>query len=188
MCEYTGVDTADIDIMMGTFTKSFGAMGGYIAGSQELVSYLRTHANGSVYGAAMSPVVVAQTLRALQVIMGEDGTDTGARKLAAIRNNANYFRARLMDLGCYVLGDVDSPVVPMILYSGPKISSFSREALKRGLAVVVVGYPVTDFYLARVRFCISAAHTKAQLDRTLEVVDELADRLMLRYTRSGIGL
>ena len=92
MCEYTGVDTADIDIMMGTFTKSFGAMGGYIAGSQELITYLRTHASSAVYGSAMSPVVVKQTLRAFDVLTGADGTTTGHDKLVAIRNNANYFR------------------------------------------------------------------------------------------------
>ena len=99
VCEYTGVDTADIDIMMGTFTKSFGAMGGYIAGSQELITYLRTHASSAVYGSAMSPVVVKQTLRAFDVLTGADGTTTGHDKLVAIRNNANYFRLKCMQMG-----------------------------------------------------------------------------------------
>lgn len=65
--EYTGVDTADIDIMMGTFTKSFGAMGGYIAGSKEMIHYLRRRCAGSSYHNAISPIVCQQVLTAFQV-------------------------------------------------------------------------------------------------------------------------
>jgi serine palmitoyltransferase len=65
--EYTGVDTADIDIMMGTFTKSFGGMGGYIAGSKEVISFLRQKCAGSTYHNALSPVVCQQIISSFQV-------------------------------------------------------------------------------------------------------------------------
>lgn len=77
MCEYWGVPTSEIDVMMGTFTKSFGAMGGYIAGSEELISYLRQNTDGTVYSSAMSPTVCRQVLQAFTVLTGEDGTNTG---------------------------------------------------------------------------------------------------------------
>ena len=57
MCEALGVDAADVDVMMGTFTKSFGSCGGYIAGSRELIQYLRCNAPASLYATAMSPPV-----------------------------------------------------------------------------------------------------------------------------------
>lgn len=186
--EYCGVDTADVDIMMGTFTKSFGAMGGYIAGSVELIDYLRTHSSNAVYGTSMSPVVVQQTLRAFDVLTGDDGTDTGARKLEAIRNNANYFRLKLMHMGLDVYGEFDSPVIPVMLYNPAKISSFSRECFARGLAVVVVGFPATPLITSRARFCISAGHTKGQLDHALKKIEEVADLLMLKYAKSVTGL
>ncbi|XP_041108862.1 serine palmitoyltransferase 3 isoform X2 [Polyodon spathula] len=72
--EYFGLDPSDVDVMMGTFTKSFGAAGGYIAGKKELVDFLRTHSHSSVYATSMSPPVAKQILRVLKCIMGQDGT------------------------------------------------------------------------------------------------------------------
>jgi len=70
VCAQTGVDPSQIDVMMGTFTKSFGAMGGYIAGSREFISYLRSNSSGQLYGNAMSPVICQQVLSSLRVIRG----------------------------------------------------------------------------------------------------------------------
>jgi serine palmitoyltransferase len=77
VCEYCGVDPADIDILMGTFTKSFGGMGGYIAGSRELIAYLRRASAGTVYHCSLSPVVTKQVFRALQVRGGAWGPGPG---------------------------------------------------------------------------------------------------------------
>ncbi|KAI2499502.1 Aminotransferase class I and II [Fragilaria crotonensis] len=156
--EYCGVDTADIDIMMGTFTKSFGGMGGYIA-----------------------------VISSFKVIMGLDGTDIGKQKLRALRDNSNYFRMRLNDMGLHVLGHYDSPIMPVMLYNPTKIAAFSRECLKRGLAVVVVGFPACPILMSRARFCISAGHTREELDRALVEIDEIADLLKLRYAKSTFG-
>lgn len=121
----------DVDILMGTFTKSFGAMGGYIAGSKELIAAIRASSAGFLADNAMAPIVCQQILAAFRVIKGEDGTDIGLRKIARLHDNANYFREKLTALGGEVLGDPDSPVIPMMLYQPTKISAFSRECLKR---------------------------------------------------------
>jgi serine palmitoyltransferase len=122
-----------------------------------------------------------------QVIMGEDGTNIGKQKIQAVRDNANYFRMRLNEMGLHVLGRYDSPIIPVMLYNPTKIAAFSRECLKRGLAVVVVGFPAVPILLSRARFCISAGHTREQLDRALEEIDEIADTLKLRYNKSRFG-
>lgn len=105
--------------------------------------------------------------------MGEDGTDIGQKKLTALRKNANYFRKGLIEMGAHTIGDWDSPVVPVIFGMPALLGYFSRECLKRNLAVVVVGYPATPLLLTRSRFCISAAHTKEDLDYALKVVREV---------------
>jgi 7-keto-8-aminopelargonate synthetase-like enzyme len=133
LCEQKGVNPADVDILMGTFTKSFGAMGGYIAGSRAFVDYVRSASAGFLADNAMSPVVVQQILTALAVMKGEDGTSTGAEKLRRLRDNSNYMRQGLIDLGCEVYGEWDSPVIPVMLYNPTKIAAFSRECLKRGV-------------------------------------------------------
>lgn len=186
-CEYTGVNTSDIDIMMGTFTKSFGGMGGYVAGNKDIIECLRAKCAASSYHNSLSPVICQQVISSFKVIMGEDGTDIGKQKITALRDNANYFRMRLRDMGLQVLGHYDSPIIPVMLYNPTKIAAFSRECLKRGLAVVVVGFPAVPILNSRARFCISAGHTREQLDRALEEIDEVADLLKLRYARSSIG-
>lgn len=185
--EYCGVDTADIDIMMGTFTKSFGGMGGYIAGSKDVISYLRRRCAGSAYHNSLSPVVCQQVISSFKVVMGEDGTNIGKQKIQALRDNSNYFRMRLQEMGLTVLGHFDSPIMPVMLYNPTKIAAFSRECYKRGLAVVVVGFPAVPILTSRARFCISAGHTREQLDRALNEIDEVADILKLKYEKSTFG-
>mmetsp|Transcript_13762 Transcript_13762/g.22456 ORF Transcript_13762/g.22456 Transcript_13762/m.22456 type:complete len:498 (+) Transcript_13762:112-1605(+) len=187
ICEHTGVDPKEVDILMGTFSKSFGGMGGYIASSKEIVAHLRSTASGALFGSNLSPLVASQVLRALEIIDGRDGTNLGAERLKAIKTNSNYFREQLKRMGCSVLGDEDSPVIPMMLFNPTKIAAFSREALKRNLAVVVVGAPAVPIYGARVRFCISAAHKKEDLKVALRKVREICKILNLRYERSMFG-
>ncbi|XP_064871712.1 serine palmitoyltransferase 2-like [Oncorhynchus nerka] len=163
--ELFGLDPSDIDVMMGTFTKSFGAAGGYIAGKRELVDYLRSHSHSAVYASAMSPPVTEQILRAMKCIMGLDGTTVGQARVHQLAENTRYFRSRLQEMGFIIYGNDDSPVVPILLYMPGKVVAFSRAMLKRKIGVVVVGFPATPITEARARFCLSAAHTKAMLDQ-----------------------
>lgn len=186
ICELSGVDPADVDIMMGTFTKSFGSCGGYIAGSRELIKFLKSVSPGHLYATSMSPPAVQQVISALKVILGEDGSKRGAKKLAQIRENSNFFREELGKMGCEVLGDLDSPVMPIMLYNPAKIPAFSRECFKRKLAVVTVAFPATPLLLSRVRICISAAHTREDLQRALEVINEVSDMINIKYFPQAI--
>jgi 7-keto-8-aminopelargonate synthetase-like enzyme len=92
-------DPKDVDILMGTFTKSFGAMGGYIAASKEFIDYIRSNTAGFLCDNAMSPVVCQQILTSFKVLRGQDGTTIGRQKLERLRENANYFRGKLIDMG-----------------------------------------------------------------------------------------
>lgn len=182
--EYSGVDTKDIDILMGTFTKSFGAVGGYIAASSQIIGHLRSGTAGYMYSQSISPPAVAQIISAMKIMTGEDGTHLGKEKLRSLRENANYFRRKLREMGCHVLGDEDSPIVPVMLYNAAKIPAFSRECFEKGLAVVVVGFPATQLLLSRTRFCISASHTRKDLDWALERIEVVAHELGIKYNKS----
>ncbi|XP_068088578.1 serine palmitoyltransferase 3-like isoform X2 [Hyperolius riggenbachi] len=181
--EYFGVNPADVDVMMGTFTKSFGGIGGYIAGNRELVEYLRTHSHSALYAASLSPPVTEQITRVMKCIMGRDGTQIGLTKVRQLAENTRYFRQRLQELGFITYGNEDSPVVPLLLYMPGKVGAFSRHMLERKIGVVVVGFPATPITEARARFCISAAHTKEMLDTVLDALDEMGDFLRLKYSR-----
>ncbi|WZZ00309.1 hypothetical protein YC2023_072637 [Brassica napus] len=181
VCELLGVDTADVDIMMGTFTKSFGSCGGYIAGSKELIQYLKYHCPAHLYATSISTPSAQQIISAIKVILGEDGSNRGAQKLARIRENSNFFRAELQKMGFEVLGDNDSPVMPIMLYNPAKIPAFSRECLRENVAVVVVGFPATPLLLARARICISASHSREDLIKALKVISKAGDLTGIKY-------
>ncbi|XP_071337263.1 serine palmitoyltransferase 3 isoform X1 [Trachinotus anak] len=181
--ELFDVNPADVDVMMGTFTKSFGAAGGYIAGKKELVDYLRSHSHSAVYASAMSPPVTEQIIRAMKCIMGKDGSTEGIRRIRQLAENTRYFRARLKEMGFIIYGNDDSPVVPILLYMPGKVVAFAREMLERKIGVVVVGFPATPITEARARFCLSAAHTRAMLDQVLHHLNEVGDALCLKFSR-----
>jgi serine palmitoyltransferase len=78
-------------------------------------------------------------------------------------------------------------VIPMMLYHIGKLPAFSRQMLKRKISVVVVGYPATPILTARVRFCVSAAHNKEDMDRVLAACDEIGDILDLKFSTGRMG-
>lgn len=131
VCDYYGVDFSEVDILMGTYTKSFAAVGGYVAADKHIIDHIRRVSFGTNYSVSMTPGCCQQILTAMSIISGEDGTNEGQQKLQQLRDNSNYFRNRLISEGFKILGDHDSPVVPLMLYHPGKISAFSRECLAR---------------------------------------------------------
>ncbi|XP_057315311.1 serine palmitoyltransferase 2-like [Hydractinia symbiolongicarpus] len=181
--DYYGLNPKDIDIMMGTFTKSFGAAGGYIAAEKHIVDHIRANSYSSAYSATMSPPVMQQIISSMKCILGQDGTNEGKRRLKQLHDNVRMFRHKLKDMGFIIYGHDDSPVIPILLYMPAKIAAFSREMLARGIAVVVVGFPATPIIESRTRFCLSAAHTPEMLDKVISALDEVGDILQLKYSR-----
>ena len=171
------VPTKYIDIMMGTFTKSFGSAGGYIAADSGLVDQVRRLSVGFIEASSMTPVCAQQALSSFQAMQSA----RGMKKIRQLRENCDYFRSELVKLGCRVVGDLHSPVVCAMLVHPEKIAYFSQECLKRNLAVVVVGYPATPVLLSRVRFCLSASHSQRDLDKVVETLNEVVDVVGIRY-------
>uniref|UniRef100_A0A915J6X4 serine C-palmitoyltransferase n=1 Tax=Romanomermis culicivorax TaxID=13658 RepID=A0A915J6X4_ROMCU len=115
VCDYYGCNPNDVDVLMGTFTKSFGSAGGYIAGNKKMINHMRINSQTANYGATISAPVAQQIISAITKITGQDGTNDGARRIKQLSDNSIYFRERLKDNGFIVYGDRDSPVVPLML-------------------------------------------------------------------------
>jgi serine palmitoyltransferase len=186
VCEYFGIDPAEVDILMGTLTKSFGANGGYIAADKALVDKLRVSNAGTLYGESPTPAVLAQIIISLKMIDGQILPGQGEERLQRIAFNSRYLRLGLKRLGFIVYGHDDSPIIPLMLYNPAKMPAFSHEMLKRKISVVVVGYPATPLISSRARFCVSAAHNKDDLDRFLSACDEIGNVLQLKFA-SGVA-
>ena len=180
--DYFGLNPKDIDMMMGTFTKSFGSCGGYIAGSKDLISYIRIHSQGFVYPTSMSPAVAQQIITAMNSIM--DPKADGLRRVRQLARNSKYFRRRLQQMGFLVYGHDDSPVVPLLLFMPAKCRAIVLECLKHNVATVGVGFPATKIAEERARFCISAGHSKEMIDYVLHVLDVVGDYLHIKYSKN----
>ena len=170
--EHLGCDFNDIDILMGTFSKSFAAAGGYICSDKKTIALLKSNCYANVYGSPMSPVEAQQILSCLRIIQSEEGE----RRIAQLRKNSITFRKRLLENGCHVLGDYDSPVIPVMVYHPVKLKDVSRACLKRGLAIVIVGFPACSITACRIRYCMSSAHSDDDIEKaitaTLEALTE----------------
>lgn len=186
VCDYFNVDPSQVDILMGTLTKSFGANGGYLAGDKAIIDKLRVTNAGTVYGESPTPPVLMQISTSLRLIMNELVPGQGEERLQRLAFNSRYLRLGLKRLGFIIYGHDDSPIIPLLLYHPAKMPAFSHEMLRRKISVVVVGYPATPLVSSRARFCVSAAHTKEDLDRMLAACDEVGNILQLKYS-SGIA-
>lgn len=177
--EHFGVDTADVDIMMGTFSKSFGACGGYIASTKDTIAHLKRESHAHTYASPMSPPVARQIIASLTMI---SSTEEGKGRLRQLAENTRYFRDELRKRGYIIYGDSHSPVIPMILFTLANICAFAKECLNRGLATVIVAFPATTMLGARARFCMSASHTREHLDRVLAILEELDPMINLKMS------
>lgn len=199
---------------MGTFTKSFGAAGGYISGSKALMNHIRVRGATGAYAEAMSPPVLMQVISSMASIMGiapenkstalvqqhpcpapasaipawldlpaslRDGTE-GMIRLRRLAFNSRYLSRALNKLGFITYGHDNSPIVPVMLYHPGKMATFHRMMRERQTPIftVVVAYPATTLVTGRVRFCLSAAHTKEDIDTVLKACDDIGDWLDLK--------
>jgi serine palmitoyltransferase len=187
VCDYFNIDPSEVDILMGTLTKSFGANGGYVAADKHIIDKLRATNAAMLYGESPAPPVLMQILSSLKVIAGEASPGEGEERLQRIAFNSRYLRLGLKRLGFIVYGHDDSPVIPLILYHPGKLPAFSREMLRRKISIVIAGYPATPVISARARFCVSAAHNKEDLDRVLVACDEIGDLLQLKFSTGIAG-
>lgn len=173
VCELLDVDPNSVDILMGTFTKSFAGTGGYIAGSKKLINYLRINSPGCIYPTSMSPAIVQQIISSLKTIM--DPLD-GRKKCSQLAWNTRYFRNKVEEKKLMVIGSPMSPVIPIVLV-GATVGAYVHRIFKaRGIGAVIAGFPATEVNQERIRVCLSSDHTKEMLDHVLDVIFDLTDR------------
>ena len=156
-----------IPLVYGTFSKAFGALGGFIAGSKETLEYLRFYAHPYVYSCALPPVVVAGILKALEI----------GRQQRELRKqlweNADYFHAQLRSMEIDT-GNSTTYIMPIVIGERERLYRLGHELRRRGLWVAPVDYPAVPLNRVCFRACVTAKHTRADLDEALNI---LADTL-----------
>src|SRR5881409_942164 len=160
--EHFGVEDR-VPLLYGTFSKAFGALGGFVAGSKETLQYLRFYAHPYVYSCALPPVVIAAILKALEL-----GTSQPELR-AKLWENADYFHAQLGKLG-FDTGASTTYVMPIVIGDRELMYRLGHELRRRGLWVAPVDYPAVPQNRICFRACVTAKHTRADLDEALNIL------------------
>ena len=154
-----------IPLVYGTFSKAFGALGGFVAGPKETLRYLRFYAHPYVYSCALPPVVVAAILKALEIGIREPEL----RK--KLWENADYFHSQLRNIGVDT-GRSTTYIMPLVIGDRERMYRLGHELRRRGLWVAPVDYPAVPQNKICFRACVTAKHTRADLDEALNILDD----------------
>ena len=168
--EYFGINPSNIDLWMGTLSKSFASCGGYIAGSKALVEYLKYTSPGFVYSVGISPPDTASVLAAIRLLKREP------ERVAQLQEKSRLFLQCARERGLNTGMSKDSPVIPIIVGESIKSVMLSQSLFKRGINVAFMFYPSVPQNAARLRFFITCNHTEEQIRFT---IDAMAEELSL---------
>ncbi|HWM84241.1 MAG TPA: aminotransferase class I/II-fold pyridoxal phosphate-dependent enzyme [Kofleriaceae bacterium] len=176
--EHFAVDRSDVDLWMGTLSKSLASCGGYIAGSAALVQFLKYTNPGFVYSVGISPANAAAALAALEILAREP------ERVAILKSRSRFFLDRLRERGIDTGQSFGSAVVPCIVPSSVDCLRLAQALADRRINVQPILYPAVEENLARLRFFVTSGHSEADLVATAEAVREELAAINPRHLKS----
>lgn len=163
--EHFGAERGDVDIWMGTLSKSLASCGGYIAGSSEWIKYLKYTVPGFVFSVGLPPASAAAATEALRIISEEPD------RVSRLRRNSDFLRQAFRSRGWNIGTCEESAVTPLILGNSSTCIRFARDLFCRGILVIPIIYPAVPEDAARLRFFTSSDHTESDLMTTIEAIE-----------------
>ena len=180
--EFHGIGGADVDLWMGTLSKTFAGAGGYIAGAASLCEYLKYTAPGFVYSVGIAPPLAAASLAAIAVMRAEP------ERVRALAGIGRFFlleaRARGLDTG----QSMGHAITPIVVGSSIAAGLLSQAMLARGINVLPIVHPAVPERTARLRFFLTCTHLEAQVTQALDALTEEIVRLRSRRDLPGLTL
>lgn len=165
VCNHFGL-TDDVDLIMGTFSKSFASLGGFIATDKEITNFLRHHSRSYIFTASITPAATAAADAALDIMIAEPERQ---KHLWEITNFAlDNFRA----MGCEI-GHTSTPIIPLFIRDDYKTFQVTHDLLEEGIFVNPVVTPAVAPHDTLIRYSLMATHTKEQVERSLEAIEKV---------------
>jgi 8-amino-7-oxononanoate synthase len=178
IAEHCGVDPRQVDIWMGTLSKSLASCGGYIAGSQALIELLKCTAPGFTYSVGLSPADTAAALTALQLLKREP------ERVRVLQQRAAFFVDACTAEGLDTGTSSGTPIVPVIVGDSQRAMRLAQAVYRRGINVQPMVFPAVEDSAARLRFFISYLHTEEQLLRAARATaEELRSLISMPHAR-----
>lgn len=165
VCDHFGL-TDDVDLVMGTFSKSFASLGGFIATDKEITNFLRHHSRSYIFTASITPASTAAALKAIDIMEQEPERQENLWKLT------NFALEGFRQMGCEI-GHTSTPIIPLFIRDDFKTFKVTRELFDEGLFVNPVVTPAVAPQDTLIRFSLMATHTKDQVEYALEKIEKV---------------
>jgi glycine C-acetyltransferase len=159
-----------VDFQIGTLSKAIGVVGGYVAGKQDLIDWLKVRSRPFLFSTSLTPADVAASKKSIEILM--ESTELNER----LWENADYLKKGLKDLG-FDIGDSETPITPCIIGDESKTQQFSQRLNEEGVYAKSIVFPTVPRGTGRVRNMPSAAHTKEMLDRAIAVYEKVGKEM-----------
>ena len=169
VCDHFNL-TAEVDIIMGTFSKSLASIGGFVAADKVIINYLRHTARTYIFSASDTPAATASALEALHIIQKEP------KRIKALWEVTNYALMKFRDAG-FEIGDTESPIIPLYVRDLEKTFMVTKMAFDEGVFINAVIPPACAPTDTLVRFALMATHTKEQVDRAVTALTKVFKEL-----------
>jgi 8-amino-7-oxononanoate synthase len=164
-CDHFGV-TKDVDLVMGTFSKSFASLGGFIATDKEITNYLRHHSRSYIFTASITPASTAAALAAIDIMEKEPERQQHLWEIT------NYALEGFRNMGCEI-GNTSTPIIPLFIRDNIKTFTITSELFKEGIFVNPVVSPAVAPQDTLIRFSLMATHTRQQVTTALEKIQKV---------------
>ena len=164
-CDHFGVSD-DVDLIMGTFSKSFASLGGFIACDKSITNYLRHHSRSYIFTASITPASTAAASAALDIMMNEP------ERQQHLWDLTHYALDGFRNMGCEI-GNTSTPIIPLFIRDNNKTFAITRDLLEEGIFVNPVVSPAVASHDTLIRFSLMATHSKEQVTIALEKIQKV---------------
>ena len=165
VCNHFGL-TDKVDLIMGTFSKSFASISGFIAGSKTTINYIRHHARSYIFSASCTPAATAAASKALDIMLREP------ERVQALQEKTQYCLERFRSLG-FEIGNTSTPIIPLFVRDNEKTFRVTAALFHEGVFVNPVVAPAVAPEDTLIRFSLMATHTYEQLDRAIDTLHKV---------------
>ncbi|CAM3225962.1 glycine C-acetyltransferase [Vagococcus fessus] len=156
----------EVDFQIGTLSKAIGVVGGYVAGKQDLIDWLKVRSRPFLFSTALTPADAAAATRSLKIL--DEDTSLNEK----LWENATYFKEKLQAMG-FKTGITETPITPVIIGDEQKAQDFSKRLYEEGVYVKSIVFPTVPLGTGRVRNMPTAAHTTEMLDQALAIYEKV---------------
>lgn len=167
-CNHFGV-TDDVDLIMGTFSKSFASIGGFIASDAEVINYLRHNSRSYIFSASNTPAATAAADAALDIMLSEP------ERMEHLWKITNYALDGFRNMGCEI-GQTSTPIIPLFIRDNDKTFQVTCELFEAGIFVNPVVSPAVAPQDTLIRFSLMATHTEEQLNKAMDAIQSCFKR------------